>query len=90
LVGNLNESVVPPVNAFANSLFLAASAPFEATGASSVSQNVVIVDQRADDEDELVAVVPREVANAVSPELTGNQARDAAFESVNLIDDGLF
>jgi len=90
LVGNLNESVVPPVNAFANSLFLAASAPFEATGASSVSQNVVIVDQRADDEDELVAVVPREVAIAIPPELSGNQARDAAFESVNLIDDGLF
>jgi len=93
LVGNLGTSVVPPSLATATSQTLVQPTLAAIELTPLVSPTAVIIEQsveQVEDEDELVAVVPREVANAVSPELTGNQARDAAFESVNLIDYGLF
>ena len=51
----------------------------------SVSTSAVVIEQ-ADDEDEVVATAPRVTANATSPELSGDQVRDDAFESFGSLD----
>ena len=80
LVGNLGRSVIPPTTSQAvvpPTLAAVDSTP-------SVSPTAVVIEQAVEpieDEKDLVAVVPREVANSTSPELSGAQVRDDAFAS---------
>ena len=74
-------------------MILPALAGSQAVGAStlaavdstpSVSPTAVVIDQAvesAEDEKDLVASVPREVASVNSPELSGDQVRDDVFAS---------
>ena len=80
LVGNLGRSVIPPTTSQA-----VVPSTFAAVDATpSVSPTAVVIEQAvesAEDEKDLVAAVPREVAQTASPELSGDQGRDDAFAS---------
>ena len=82
LVGNLGRSVILP--ALAGSQAVGASTLAAVDSTPSLRSAAVIVEQAvesAEDEKDLVAAVPREVAQAASPELSGDQVRDDAFAS---------
>ena len=82
LVNNLGQSVQLPATSQAfvqPPLAAIASTP-------SVSTSAAVVVEQADDEDETVATAPRVTANARSPELSGDQVRDDAFESFGSLD----
>ena len=82
LVGNLGRSVILP--ALAGSQAVGASTLAAVDSTPSVSPTAVVIDQAvesAEDEKDLVASVPREVASVNSPELSGDQVRDDVFAS---------
>ena len=85
LVNNLGQSVqVPEASAAMSQAFV--QPPLAAIASTpSVSTSAAVVEQ-ADDEDETVATAPRVAANATSPELSGDQVRDDAFESFGSLD----
>ena len=80
LVGNLGRSVIPPTTsqAVVPSTFAAVDATPSLRSAAVIVEQAV---ESAEDEKDLAAVVPREVAQAASPELSGDQVRDDAFAS---------
>ena len=86
LVNNLGQSVqVPEASAAMSQAFV--QPPLAAIASTpSVSTSAAVVIEQADDEDEVVATAPRVAANATSPELSGDQVRDDAFESFGSLD----
>ena len=86
LVNNLGQSVqVPEASAAMSQAFV--QPPLAAIASTpSVSTSAAVVVEQADDEDEVVATAPRVAANATSPELSGDQVRDDAFESFGSLD----
>ena len=83
LVNNLGQSVqVPEASAAMSQAFV--QPPLAAIASTPVTSTAVV--EQADDEDEVVATAPRVAANATSPELSGDQVRDDAFESFGSLD----
>ena len=83
LVGNIGRSVqLPGASAAMSQAFV--QPPLAAIASTPVTSTAVV--EQADDEDETVATAPRVAANATSPELSGDQVRDDAFESFGSLD----
>ena len=83
LVGNIGQSVqLPEASAATSQAFV--QPPLAAIASTPVTSTAV--GEQADNEDEVVAAAPRVVANATSPELSGDQVRDDAFASFGSLD----